>query len=140
MAAWVARGVGLPSLLVFLGLGMALVGAGLGVRFDDAGRAQALELPTLVLILAEGGLTTHWAHAPAAAPAARASRARLATVGVAISGLAVAVAAHWLPALTWRDALLLGAVLSVRRKLPLPPRLSGCRKDGRAQRRACRTR
>lgn len=149
MAARVARGVGLPSLLVFLGLGLALVEAGLGVRFDDAGRARALELTTLVLILAEGGLTTHWAHARAAAPAARVSRARLATVGVAVSGQAVAVAAHRLLALTWRDALLLGAVLSpadaaavfsMRRKLPLPPRLSGCRKDGRAQRRACRTR
>ena len=136
-------------MLVFLGLGLALVEAGPGVRFYDAGRARALELTTLVLILAEGGLTTHRAHARAAAPAARVFRARLATVAVAVSGQAVAVAAHWLLALTWRDAVLLGAVLSptdaaavfsVRRKLPLPPRLSGCRKDGRAQRRACRTR
>jgi potassium/hydrogen antiporter len=119
------------------------------VRFDDAGRAQALELTTLVLILAAGGLTTHWAYALAAAPAARVSRARLATVGVAVSGLAVAVAAYWLLALTWRNALLLSAVLpptdatavfSVRRKLPLPPRLSGCWKDGRGSTPRCRTR
>ncbi len=130
VAARVAHGIGLPSLLVFLGLGLALGQAGLGVRFGNAGLAQALGLIALVLILAEGGLTTSWAHARAAAPAALA----LATVGVAVSGLGVALAAHWLLSLTWRNAVLLGAVLaptdaaavfSVLRKLPLPPRLSG---------------
>jgi cell volume regulation protein A len=130
VAARVAHGVGLPSLLVFLGLGLALGEAGLGVQFDNAGLAQALGLSALVLILAEGGLTTNWAHARTAAPAALA----LATVGVAVSGLTVAVAIHWMLSLTWRNALLLGAVLaptdaaavfSVLRKLPLPPRLSG---------------
>src|SRR4029077_11122764 len=58
----------------------------------------------------------------------------LATAGVAVSVVVVAVATRWLLHLGWRDALLLGAVLaptdaaavfSVLRKLPLPPRLSG---------------
>src|SRR5713101_4645000 len=83
---------GLPALLVFLGLGLALGEAGLGVRFDNAGLAQALGLSALVLILAEGGLTTKWAHARAAAPAA----VMLATVGVAVSSLVVAAVTHWL--------------------------------------------
>ena len=39
-----------------LGLGLAVGEAGVGVRFDDAGLAQALGLSALVLILAEGGL------------------------------------------------------------------------------------
>ena len=130
VAARLAHGIGLPALLVFLGLGLALGEAGLGVRFDNAGLAQALGLSALVLILAEGGLTTKWAHARAAAPAA----VMLATVGVAVSSLVVAAVTHWLLPLTWRDALLLGAVLaptdaaavfSVLRKLPLPPRLTG---------------
>jgi NhaP-type Na+/H+ and K+/H+ antiporter len=130
VAARIAHWIGLPGLLVFLGLGVALGEAGLGVRFDNAELAQALGLSALVLILAEGGLTTSWEHARAAAPAAL----LLATVGVAVSILVVAVACHWLLALAWRDALLLGAVLaptdaaavfSVLRKLPLPPRLSG---------------
>jgi potassium/hydrogen antiporter len=130
VAARVAHGIGLPGLLLFLGLGLALGEAGIGVRFDNAGLAQALGLSALVLILAEGGLTTSWAHARAAAPAALS----LATVGVAVSVLAVAGAARWLLPLGWRNALLLGAVLaptdaaavfSVLRKLPLPPRLSG---------------
>ena len=130
VAARVAHGIGLPGLLLFLGLGLALGEAGVGIRFGNAGLAQALGLSALVLILAEGGLTTSWAHARAAAPAALS----LATVGVVVSVLALAVAGRWLVHLGWREALLLGAVLaptdaaavfSVLRKLPLPPRLSG---------------
>jgi cell volume regulation protein A len=130
VAARVALGIGLPALLIFLGLGLALGEAGVGVRFDNAGVAQALGLSALVLILAEGGLTTSWAHARAAAPAALS----LATAGVVVSVLVVAAAARWLLHLGWREALLLGAVLaptdaaavfSVLRKLPLPPRLAG---------------
>jgi NhaP-type Na+/H+ and K+/H+ antiporter len=130
VAARVAHGIGLPGLLVFLGLGVALGQAGLGVRFDNSSLAEALGLGALVLILAEGGLTTNWQHARAATPAALS----LATVGVAVSILVVASTTHWLLHLNWRDAFLLGAVLaptdaaavfSVLRKLPLPTRLSG---------------
>jgi potassium/hydrogen antiporter len=130
VAARVAHGIGLPGLLLFLGLGLALGESGVGIRFDDAALAQALGLSALVLILAEGGLTTSWAHFRAAAPAALS----LATAGVVVSVLAVAAASRWLLGLGWREALLLGAVLaptdaaavfSVLRKLPLPPRLAG---------------
>jgi potassium/hydrogen antiporter len=129
VAARIAHRIGLPSLLVFLGLGLALGEAGLGVRFDNAALAEALGLSALVLILAEGGLTTRWARTRAALPAA----AALATVGVAVSTVVVAVLCHWLLSLGWRNAFLLGAVLaptdaaavfSVLRKLPLPPRLA----------------
>ncbi|HWG22976.1 potassium/proton antiporter [Actinospica sp.] len=129
-AARLAHGVGLPGLLVFLGLGLLLGESGAGIRFDDAGLAEALGLSALVLILAEGGLTTRLEHARAGAPQALA----LATVGVATTTVVVALAAHVLVDLPWRQALLLGAVLaptdaaavfSVLRKLPLPPRLSG---------------
>lgn len=130
VATRVAHGVGLPVLLVFLGFGLALGQAGLGVRFSNAGLAQVLGLSALVVILAEGGLTTNWVHARAAAPAAIV----LATAGVVVSMLVVGAGTHWLLGLPWREALLLGAVLaptdaaavfSVLRKLPLPPRLSG---------------
>jgi cell volume regulation protein A len=130
VAARVAHGIGLPSLLLFLGLGVALGEAGLGVQFNDAVLAQELGIGALVVILAEGGLTTNWAHSRAAAPAALS----LATIGTTVSVFVVAGATRWLLHLGWRDALLLGAVLaptdsaavfSVLRKLPLPPRLAG---------------
>ena len=130
VAARLAHSAGLPALLVFLGLGLALGESGLGIRFDNAELTETLGLAALVLILAEGGLTTNWAHARRAAPAAIA----LATVGVVVSIGVVAACTHWLLGLGWREALLLGAVLaptdaaavfSVLRRLPLPPRLSG---------------
>lgn len=130
VAARLAQGIGLPGLLLFLGLGLALGEAGLGVRFDNAGLAEMLGLTALVLILAEGGLTTNWAHARSAAPAALS----LSTIGVVVSIAVVAAVARWLLGLSWPAALLLGAVLaptdaaavfSVLRRLPLPPRLAG---------------
>src|SRR5262245_7429333 len=130
VAAWTTHQIGLPGLLVFLGLGLALGEAGLGVRFDNAELARALGTSALVLILAEGGLTTKWADVRAAAPAAL----TLATVGLVVSIVVVAAICHWLLRFGWQDALLLSAVLaptdsaavfSVLRKLPLPPQLSG---------------
>jgi potassium/hydrogen antiporter len=130
VAARLAHSAGLPALLVFLGLGLALGEEGIGIQFSNAGLAEVLGLGALVLILAEGGLTTNWAHARAAAPPAIA----LATAGVAVSIGVVAACTHLMLGFAWRNALLLGAVLastdaaavfSVLRRLPLPPVLSG---------------
>lgn len=130
VAARLAHSAGLPALLVFLGLGLVLGESGIGIRFDNASIAEVLGLGALVLILAEGGLTTSWAHARPALPAAL----TLATAGVTVSIAATAACAHWMLGFAWRDALLVGAVLaptdaaavfSVLRRLPLPPALSG---------------
>ncbi|HEX8008132.1 MAG TPA: potassium/proton antiporter [Trebonia sp.] len=130
VAARLAHSAGLPALLVFLGLGLLLGESGIGIRFDNAGAAEVLGLGALVLILAEGGLTTSWAHARPALPAAM----TLATAGVTVSIAVTAACAHWMLGFAWRDALLTGAVLaptdaaavfSVLRRLPLPPALSG---------------
>jgi cell volume regulation protein A len=123
-------GTGLPSLLLYLGLGVVLGENVLGVDFDDAQLAQALGYAALVIILAEGGLTTSWAEIRPAVPAA----ASLATLGTAVSVLVTGGAAHLLLGVDWRQALLIGAVLaptdsaavfSVLRRVPLPARLSG---------------
>src|SRR2546423_14392580 len=52
--------LGLPSLLVYLALGVAIGEAGLGIRFDDAGLTRTLGTCALVVIIAEGGLTARW--------------------------------------------------------------------------------
>jgi potassium/hydrogen antiporter len=130
VAARLAHTLGLPALLVFLGLGLALGESGAGIQFSDARVAEVLGLCALVLILAEGGLTTNWAHARPAMGGAL----LLATLGVVVATAVVAGCAHWLLGFSWRSALLLGAVLaptdaaavfSVLRRLPLPPVLSG---------------
>lgn len=125
-----AHRLGMPALLIFLGFGLALGEAVIGVRFDNAGLAESLGLSALVLILAEGGLTARWSDIRKASPTA----ALLATGGVAVSIAVVAVAAHLLINLNWQLSLLLGAVLaptdaaavfSVLRRVPLPRRLAG---------------
>jgi cell volume regulation protein A len=121
---------GLPSLLIYLGLGLVIGERGLGLKFDDAELTGVLGYAALVIILAEGGLTTRWSHIrPTVAPAAI-----LATVGTSLSIVVTGAGAHWLLGLDWPLALLLGAILSstdaaavfsVLRAVPLPPRLVG---------------
>ena len=65
-------GTGLPSLLLYLGLGLLLGEDALGLNFDDAKLAQALGYAALVVILAEGGLTTSWRTIRPVVPAAAA--------------------------------------------------------------------
>jgi cell volume regulation protein A len=121
---------GLPSLLVYLLMGVALGESGIGIPFEDADVAHALGFAALVLILAEGGLTTPWHEIR---PAMRMGVA-LATVGVAVSVTVMAVGAHYLFGLDWQLAVLLGAVtsptdaaavFSVLRRVPLPRSLIG---------------
>jgi 5,10-methenyltetrahydrofolate synthetase len=121
-------GTGLPSLLLYVALGLAIGPEGFGVPAVDPELARVLGYGALVLILADGGVTTSWTHLrPAAAPAAV-----LATVGVGVSVLATAAIARPLLDLDWRSAFLLGAILaptdaaavfSVLRRVPLPRRV-----------------
>jgi potassium/hydrogen antiporter len=123
-------GSGLPTLLLYLGLGLLLGEDVLGLNFDDQELAKALGFAALVVILAEGGLTTPWETIRPVVPAA----AALATIGTAVSVLVTGGAAHVLLDVSWRDAMLVGAVLaptdsaavfSVLRRVPLPARLGG---------------
>jgi cell volume regulation protein A len=100
--------VGLPSLLVYLALGIGLGPVGFGLAFNDAELARVLGLCALVVIIAEGGLTARWTELrPVLAPALV-----LSTIGVGVSVAVVALGAHLLLHLDWRLAWLYGAVLS----------------------------
>ncbi len=121
---------GLPSLLVYLAIGIVIGQDGLGLHFEDAELTRTLGYAALVVILTEGGLGTRWRDIRRCVPAA----AALATVGVGVSVAVVAVAAHYLIGLDWRLALIIGAVLSptdaaavfsVLRRVPLPSRITG---------------
>jgi cell volume regulation protein A len=130
LAVRVSSRAGLPSLLLYLLMGVVLGEAGLGIRFDDAQLAHALGFAALAVILADGGLSTSWREAR---PTMRMGLS-LATIGVLVSVGIVAVAGHFLLGLSWEIAILLGAVcsptdaaavFSVLRVVPLPKRLTG---------------
>ena len=72
VAIRVSRRLGLPSLLLYLGIGVLLGNRGLGLDFSDTVLTEQIGLAALVFILAEGGLTTRWADVrPALASAPR---------------------------------------------------------------------
>ncbi len=130
LAVRLSVGVGLPSLLIYLLMGVALGDGGIGLRFDDAELAHALGFGALMLILAEGGLTTPW---PEIRPVMRLG-VSLATIGVGVSVLVMAVFGHYVLGLSWQLSVLLGAVtsptdaaavFSVLRRVPLPRKLTG---------------
>ena len=129
LAVQVSSKVGFPSLLLYLLMGVLLGESGLGINFEDAGMAHALGFAALVVILAEGGLTTKWSEIKPLMPMG----ASLATLGVTVSVAVVAVGAHFLLGLSWELAVLLGAVcsptdaaavFSVLRTVPLPRRIT----------------
>jgi cell volume regulation protein A len=120
--------LGLPSLLVYLLIGIGLGEAGLGIRFDDAELTRTLGFCALIMIIAEGGLTARWSTLRPVL----ALSATLSTVGVAVSIAVVGVVVHVVLDIDWRLALLYGAVLSstdaaavfaTLRRLRLPRRL-----------------
>lgn len=130
VATRLATRAGLPSLLLFLAVGVLLGEDGLGLIFDNVRLAQDLGTAALAIILIEGGLTTQFNDVrKSLAPAGV-----LATFGVAVSMVITAAGAHWLLGMNWQLALLLGAIVSstdaaavfsVLRVLPLPRRLAG---------------
>lgn len=131
MAVRVSSRSGLPSLLLYLGIGIALGQDGFfDVKFDNAELTQVIGYAALVVILAEGGLGTKWKEIRPALPAA----VMLSLVGVGVSVGVTAAGAHYLVGLEWRQALIIGAVVSstdaaavfsVLRKVPLPSRITG---------------
>jgi cell volume regulation protein A len=108
LAVRMSTRVGMPSLVAYLGIGLLLGESGLGIDFDDANLTQVLGLTALVVILAEGGLSTRWSTVRPGVGLATA----LATVGVALSIAVAGAALHWILGLEWQTALLWGAVVS----------------------------
>lgn len=120
--------LGIPGLLLYLALGLAYGAWFPGITFEDARVGTVLGYAALVVILADGGLTTRLEDLrPVLWPSVA-----LATVGVAVSIAVVAGALIWLVDMEPRTATLIGAVVaatdaaavfSVLRRLHLHPRL-----------------
>ncbi len=109
LASFVAGRVRVPSLVLFLAVGMVVGSDGLGwIAFDDYRLARTIGVIALALILFDGGLTSGLLHlrgvlAPATA---------LATVGTVITAAVVGLTAAALFGFSIEEGLLLGAILS----------------------------
>jgi cell volume regulation protein A len=101
--------LGVPTLILFLGLGMLAGSEGPGgIFFDDAGLAQSIGVIALTFILFAGGLDTNWNFVrPVLWPAVR-----LSTVGVVLTAASVGLFAHFVLGFPVLHGLLLGAVIS----------------------------
>jgi cell volume regulation protein A len=101
--------LGVPTVILFLGVGMLAGSEGPGgLYFDDAGLAQSIGIFALVIILFSGGLGTSWRQVKPVALQA----ASLATAGVLVTAIAVGIFVSALFHLPLMTGLLLGAVVS----------------------------
>ena len=101
--------LGVPGLLLFLGVGMLAGSDGPGgIAFDNYQLAQWAGTVALCFILFQGGLSTEWSLVR---PVLKKSLS-LATLGVVLTTALVGAFAHWVFGFSWLLALLLGAVVS----------------------------
>lgn len=109
IASKTAGKAGIPVLLLFLGVGMLAGTDGIGkIAFDDPGAAQFLGILALTYILFSGGLDTKWQSIkPVLKPGLL-----LSTIGVLLTAVSVGLFASWFVDLTWKEGLLLGAIVS----------------------------
>ena len=108
VAVRLSRRLGMPSLLLYLGIGLILGNGAIGIQFNNTIMAEQLGLAALVFILAEGGLTTRWENVRPALGLG----ISLATVSVVVSIAVAGVGVHLVMGYDWRTSLLWGAVLS----------------------------
>lgn len=101
--------LGVPALLMFLGLGMLAGSEGIGnIHFDDPRLAQFIGMIALNFILFSGGLDTKW---ESIRPVLREGIV-LSSVGVFLTAIALASFAHLVLDFPWFEAMLIGSIVS----------------------------
>src|SRR6195952_1159970 len=133
VAVRLSRRLGLPSLLLYLGIGLLLGNRGLGLDFSNTLLTKQLGLAALVFILAEGGLTTRWTDVRPALGLGISLATVSVLVSIAVAGAGVYLVLGGALQLDWGTSLMWGAVLSstdaaavfsVLRGVGVKPRLS----------------
>lgn len=109
LASKLSTNFGIPSLFIFLGLGMLAGSDGiLGIHFDNVELAQNIGTLALIFILFGGGLDTAW---KAIKPVLK-DGLILATLGVVLTAFFVALCVYYILDFTFLESLLLGAIIS----------------------------
>ena len=109
VASFIAARLRVPSLVLFLGIGMLVGSDVLGwISFDDYRLARTIGVIALAVILFEGGLTSGLLQLKPVLGAATA----LATLGTAVTALVVGACAAALFGFSVKEGLLVGAILS----------------------------
>lgn len=100
---------GIPTLLIFLTLGMLLGYDGIGgIYFDDSVLTQQISNIGLVFIMFYGGFGVNWKSAKSIAPQA----ILLSTVGVVLTAALTGLFAYFILKVTLLEGMLLGAIVS----------------------------
>jgi cell volume regulation protein A len=109
IASKISSRLGVPALLLFLGVGMVTGSDVLGwISFDEFELARTIGVFALAFILFAGGLDTEWSKVRnVAAPAVA-----LATVGVGLTAVIVGLVAAWALDVPLLVGLLIGAIVS----------------------------
>lgn len=109
LASKISDRFGVPTLLLFLIIGMLAGADGFGgIYFDDPALTQFIGIVALNLILFAGGLDTRWKDVR---PVLKYGAA-LSTLGVLLTAVMVGITAQYLLGFTPTQGLLLGAIVS----------------------------
>lgn len=101
--------IGIPTLLLFIGIGMLAGSEGIGgIYFDDPSLAQSIGIISLVFILFSGGLDTNWKETKIAVKPAF----TLATLGVVVTAVIIALFVMLIFKTTFLWGLLIGSIIS----------------------------
>jgi len=105
----VSNKIGLPTLGLFIGLGMLLGSDGiLKIPFDDYNLAEQVCSVSLIFIMFYGGFGTNWKKAKSTAPVA----VLLSTLGVVVTAALTGVFCRLVLHMEWTQSFLIGAVIS----------------------------
>jgi len=100
---------GVPTLILFLGIGMLAGSEGIGkIKFDSPFITQLIGVIALNFILFSGGLETQWVNVR---PILKRG-IMLSTAGVLITAASVGLFVHWITDLSLTEGFLLGAIVS----------------------------
>lgn len=104
-----SHNLGIPTLLLFIGVGMLAGSDGIGgIEFDDPNIAQTVGVIALIFILFAGGLGTNWNSVRPVLWDALS----LSTIGVLLTALIVGLLAHLVLDLSLMECFLIGAIIS----------------------------